>query len=40
MVFQGPSLLPPLTVLENVALPLQLEGVREAAARIQCSNNL
>ncbi len=33
MVFQGPSLLPPLTVLENVALPLQLEGEPEAAAR-------
>jgi ABC-type lipoprotein export system ATPase subunit len=27
MVFQGPSLLPPLSVLENVALPRQLEGV-------------
>ena len=34
MVFQGPSLLPPLTVLENVALPLQLEGVRESDARV------
>jgi ABC-type lipoprotein export system ATPase subunit len=33
MVFQGPSLLPPLTVLENVALPLQLNGVREDEAR-------
>ncbi len=33
MVFQGPSLLPPLTVLENVALPLQLEGIRELDAR-------
>ena len=28
MVFQGPSLLPPLSVLENVALPLQLAGIR------------
>jgi ABC-type lipoprotein export system ATPase subunit len=26
VVFQGPSLLPPLTVLENVALPLRLMG--------------
>ena len=26
VVFQGPSLLPPLTVLENVALPLRLIG--------------
>ena len=26
VVFQGPSLLPPLTVLENVALPLILAG--------------
>ena len=33
MVFQGPSLLPPLSVLENVALPLQLEGVGEDEAQ-------
>ena len=26
MAFQGPSLLPPLTVLENVALPVILAG--------------
>ncbi len=26
MIFQGPSLLPPLTVVENVALPLTLAG--------------
>ncbi len=32
VVFQGPSLLPPLTVSENVALPLQLMGEPEAAA--------
>jgi putative ABC transport system ATP-binding protein/lipoprotein-releasing system ATP-binding protein len=32
VVFQGPSLLPPLTVSENVALPLQLMGRPEAAA--------
>ncbi|MDP9341468.1 MAG: ATP-binding cassette domain-containing protein [Actinomycetota bacterium] len=30
--FQGPSLLPPLTVLENVALPLLLAGVAEEDA--------
>ncbi|MEP6476705.1 MAG: ATP-binding cassette domain-containing protein [Actinomycetota bacterium] len=30
--FQGPSLLPPLTVVENVALPLLLAGEGEAAA--------
>jgi putative ABC transport system ATP-binding protein/lipoprotein-releasing system ATP-binding protein len=33
VVFQGPSLLPPLTVLENVALPLVLAGVGDADAR-------
>jgi ABC-type lipoprotein export system ATPase subunit len=33
VVFQGPSLLAPLTVLENVALPLVLDGSRDAAAR-------
>ena len=32
MIFQGPSLLPPLTVLENVALPLQLLGRRQDEA--------
>ena len=32
MVFQGPSLLPPLDALENVALPLLLGGEREAKA--------
>jgi ABC-type lipoprotein export system ATPase subunit len=32
VIFQGPSLLPSLTVLENVALPLQLAGQAEAAA--------
>jgi ABC-type lipoprotein export system ATPase subunit len=35
MVFQGPSLLPPLTVLENVALPLLLEDLDEATAHGQ-----
>jgi putative ABC transport system ATP-binding protein/lipoprotein-releasing system ATP-binding protein len=33
VVFQGPSLLPPLTVLENVALPLVLAGANDSAAR-------
>jgi ABC-type lipoprotein export system ATPase subunit len=32
VIFQGPSLLPSLTVLENVALPLLLAGRAEAAA--------
>lgn len=33
IVFQGPSLLPPLTVQENVALPLVLGGAPDAEAR-------
>jgi putative ABC transport system ATP-binding protein/lipoprotein-releasing system ATP-binding protein len=33
VIFQGPSLLPALTVLENVALPLVLDGTRDAQAR-------
>jgi putative ABC transport system ATP-binding protein/lipoprotein-releasing system ATP-binding protein len=33
VVFQGPSLLPPLTVAENVALPLILSGATQAEAR-------
>jgi ABC-type lipoprotein export system ATPase subunit len=32
VAFQGPSLLPPLTVAENIALPLLLAGGKEAAA--------
>jgi ABC-type lipoprotein export system ATPase subunit len=32
VIFQGPSLLPPLTVEENVALPLVLGGATDAAA--------
>jgi putative ABC transport system ATP-binding protein/lipoprotein-releasing system ATP-binding protein len=33
VVFQGPSLLPPLTVAENVALPLILAGATDAEGR-------
>ena len=33
IVFQTPSLLPPLTVVENVELPLLIGGVAPAAAR-------
>jgi ABC-type lipoprotein export system ATPase subunit len=33
-VFQGPSLLPPLSVLENVCFPLVLEGVPERNATL------
>ena len=32
VVFQAPSLLPPLTVIENVALPLLLQGIDEQTA--------
>jgi ABC-type lipoprotein export system ATPase subunit len=32
VVFQGPSLLPPLTVLENVALPLRLMGASQGSS--------
>ncbi|RDI76189.1 ABC-type antimicrobial peptide transport system ATPase component [Gaiella occulta] len=46
MIFQGPSLLPPLSVIENVALPRQLAGApsdealeeaRAALARLELS---
>lgn len=33
VAFQGPSLLPPLTVAENIALPVLLAGGSEQAAR-------
>jgi len=33
VIFQGPSLLAPLTVRENVALPLVLDGMRDSEAR-------
>ena len=32
IVFQGPSLLPPLTVVENIRLPLLLQGLSEKEA--------
>ncbi|MFD5734206.1 ABC transporter ATP-binding protein [Streptomyces sioyaensis] len=32
VIFQGPSLLPPLTAAENVALPLRIDGVGEGEA--------
>ena len=35
VIFQGPSLLPALTVLENVALALVLDGTRDAQARAE-----
>jgi ABC-type lipoprotein export system ATPase subunit len=40
VVFQGPSLLPPLTVEENVAVPLILDGQRDVAARAQARDAL
>lgn len=39
-VFQEPSLLPPLTVLENVSLPLLLKGENEAESRVTALNVL
>jgi ABC-type lipoprotein export system ATPase subunit len=33
VIFQGPSLLPPLSVLENTALPLVIGGMTDHAAR-------
>jgi ABC-type lipoprotein export system ATPase subunit len=40
VIFQGPSLLPALTVLENVALPLVLDGTRNNEARIRARATL
>lgn len=40
VVFQGPSLLPPLTVTENVALPLQLGGQPTPVARLAAEEAL
>ncbi|WP_079125523.1 ABC transporter ATP-binding protein, partial [Streptomyces lushanensis] len=34
-VFQGPSLLPPLTAAENVALPLRIDGAQETDAEVR-----
>ncbi len=34
VIFQGPSLLPPLTVLENTALPLLIGGMTDSEARV------
>jgi putative ABC transport system ATP-binding protein/lipoprotein-releasing system ATP-binding protein len=40
VVFQGPSLLPPLTVAENVALPLIIAGAPAAEARERAARAL
>lgn len=40
VIFQGPSLLPPLTVEENVALPLVLDGRSDAQARASARHAL
>jgi putative ABC transport system ATP-binding protein/lipoprotein-releasing system ATP-binding protein len=40
IAFQGPSLLQPLTVLENVALPLLLSGASNSEARERASDLL
>jgi putative ABC transport system ATP-binding protein len=40
MIFQGPSLVPALNVIENVTLPLVLAGTDEAEAREQAQSCL
>jgi ABC-type lipoprotein export system ATPase subunit len=40
VIFQGPSLLPALTVLENVALPLVLDAMRDPDARMHAMDAL
>ncbi|MDP9346451.1 MAG: ATP-binding cassette domain-containing protein [Actinomycetota bacterium] len=40
VIFQGPSLLPPLTVAENVALPLILGGTSDHDARLVARESL
>jgi ABC-type lipoprotein export system ATPase subunit len=40
IVFQAPSLLPPLDVIENVALPLLLQGVDRRTARTAAADAL
>ncbi|VBB08286.1 abc transporter [Lucifera butyrica] len=39
-IFQNPSLLPPLTILENTELPMLLTGEGEALARLRAQNEL
>jgi putative ABC transport system ATP-binding protein/lipoprotein-releasing system ATP-binding protein len=40
VIFQGPSLLPALTVRENVALALVLDGMSDADARLRAADSL
>lgn len=40
VVFQGPSLIPALDVLENTALPLVLAGIRESEAQLRAREAL
>lgn len=40
VIFQGPSLLPALSVLENVTLPMLLAGTHEAVARFRARDAL
>jgi putative ABC transport system ATP-binding protein/lipoprotein-releasing system ATP-binding protein len=40
MIFQSPSLLPPLTVLENVAFPLILDGLPRLQAELRARTAL
>jgi putative ABC transport system ATP-binding protein/lipoprotein-releasing system ATP-binding protein len=40
VIFQGPSLLPPLTIEENVALPLVLAGATDADAHVAARHAL
>jgi ABC-type lipoprotein export system ATPase subunit len=40
LVFQGPSLLPPLNVLENVALPLVIQGMVDVEAQTRAYDAL
>ncbi len=40
IIFQAPSLLPPLDVLENVALPLLLQGIDRQTARAAATEAL
>ncbi|GAA2465653.1 ABC transporter ATP-binding protein [Streptomyces mauvecolor] len=40
VVFQGPSLIPALTAVENAALPLVLAGVADSAAQLRAAHAL